>query len=73
MDAGAAQGCVPFLGSKPDRRDPRVDETGILPRAQVSGTVDPAGQCIVVNGPRRARVIRQLEQHRPASFLLHDQ
>jgi hypothetical protein len=47
----------------------------------VSYTVDPAGKCIVVNGPAApfqpseeacASVTRQLELHRSASFLLHD-
>jgi len=79
---GATQGMgTVFLGSKPDRLDPFINEAGILPCAHVSPRMDRARKCVIIHCPAAsfqpcekagACVAHQLELNRSTGFLLDD-
>ena len=79
---GATQGMgAVFLGSKPDRLDPFINEAGILPCAHVSRWINPARECVIIHCPTAsfqpcekagACVAHQLELNRSTGFLLDD-
>ena len=79
---GATQGMgAVFLGSKPDRLDPFINEAGILPCAHVSRWINPARECVIIHCPTAsfqpcekagACVAHQLELNRSAGLLLDD-
>ena len=39
-----------FAAAKSDRIDPLIDEPSILPRAEMTGVVDAAGECVIIDG-----------------------
>jgi len=70
-----------FLGSKPDRLDPFINEAGILPCAHVSPRMDRARKCVIIHCPAAsfqpcekagACVAHQLELNRSTGLLLGD-